>query len=368
MTQRTQAVAQLSAYFEQQGGILSAAEYRKRTDTPIRFARIKSIFGSWNRMENIVRTFNGRNNRDESYTPTTDVDEVIRKAAEDAAAHAELMRAASENVDAKTAREAAAAAHREADAMRAATVEGVTENKMRKGGVTSQDEKAKKEAIEHAVAEEHAMLAATPEGAALGKMLLGGVEDNDEKTAAIAEQNAFREKKAMLAATPEGAAQAMLMEDDTDGALTREAQARLRNELRPFVPSVAEGSADQAKANAIKLVRDEARAVVESAASDENVNTGADTKAAEARLRIGLDNTVELTEELAKTMPPADQPVDPQVAIDAAEELSEGKVEKKEATATKPAATTPAKSAEPVKDVTASSSGNTNTKSDAKVN
>lgn len=374
MTQRTHAVALLAAYFEKHGGIMTHAEYKKRTDTPIRFARVKTIFGSWNRMERIVRVFNGRNFRSPDYIPSTDADEVVRKNAEAQALYAETIRAASENLEAKTAREAAAAAHREADAMRAKTVEGVIENKLRKGGVTSQDDKAKKEAIEQAVAEEHALLAQTAAGAALGKELLGGVEDNDEKTIAIAEQNAFREKKALLAITPEGSAQAVLMEDDTDGALSREAQARIRNELRPYVPPVTAGSAEQATDEAVQVVRDEVRAVVKAAASDENVDLPADQKATEARLAVGVDYNVELTPELIEKMPPADQPVDPDFALASAQEAldKEDTGAKKAAPAKAPVKVDPkpattAKAPE-VKEVTASSPSNPNTKTEAKKN
>jgi len=81
MTQRTTSVKTLSAYFNKSGGIPTPAEYRARTDTPIRFAQIKSIFGSWNRMENILRTYDGRN---ENSVAVTDIEEVMaaRQAAE----------------------------------------------------------------------------------------------------------------------------------------------------------------------------------------------------------------------------------------------------------------------------------------------
>lgn len=355
MTQRTKAIEVLSVYFEKQGRILTPREYRERTDTPIRFARIKSIFGGWNRMENIVRTFNGRNQKSEDYVPATDVDKVIRAAAEKEAAYAETMRAASENVDAKTAREEAARAHLEADKLRAATAEGALENKLRKGGLTDQDAKAKAEAIEHAVAEEHALLAMTAEGAALGKHLLGGVEDNDEKTIVIEEQNAQREKTALLAGTALGAAEAKLMEDDTDGQLTREAQARIRNELRTYVPPVTEASAEETKANAMRLVRDEVREVVEKAFGDENVSTGSATKASEARQELRIDNTVELSDELAKTMPPADQPADPAFIAESQKEIEaklDANSDKSAAPALKaPSNTAPLEAKKPVVDV-----------------
>jgi hypothetical protein len=311
MTQRTKVAAQLAAYFDNKGHILSASEYRKQKDAPIRFALVNSIFGGWNRMEKVVRTFNGRNQKGEDYVPATDVDEVIRRASQADAEYAEKMRAASENLEAKTAREEAARQYIEADKLRAASAEGAYENKMRKGGVTSQDAKAAKEAIEHAVAEEHAMLVKTPEGAALGKYMLGGVEDNDEKTRVIAEQNAFREKKALLAATPEGSAEASLMEDDTDGQLSREAQARIRNELRTYVPPVTDGNVEKAQTDAIKKVRDEVRdTIVKAGSQDENTMTGSAVKASLARNGVNdIVTAQDVPEDVLQTMTPADQPV-----------------------------------------------------------
>jgi hypothetical protein len=313
MTKRTHVANQLAAYFEEKGKILNPVEYKKEKDTPVRFALVKKTFGSWNRMENIVRGFNIRNQLRSEQPRTSDVDEVIRRNAEVEAEYAEKMKAASENLEAKTAREAAAQAYVEADKLRAATAEGAAENKMRKGGVTFQDAKAQKEAVEQAVAEEHKMLAKSGPGAALGKHLLGGVEDNDEKTRVIAEQNAFREKAKLMAATPLGAAEAKLMEDDTDGQLTREAQARLRNELRPYVPPVTEGAADQALKTGQAKVRDEVRSVVEEAKGDEDVLTDSVFRASLARARHAgqLNDPVDVTEipeEVVATMPPADQP------------------------------------------------------------
>lgn len=313
MSKRTNTAQVLAAYFEEKGHIYSPSEYKKAEDAPIRFAAIKKVFGSWNRMENIVRGFNIRNEQRAERAPSTDVDEVIRRNNAARAEYAEKMKAASENVDAKTAREAAAREHMEADKLRAATPQGAYENKMRKGGITSQDEKAKQEAVNQALAEEHAMLAQTGAGAALGKHLLGGVEDNDEKTRAIAEQNAMREKTKLMAATPLGAAEAKLMEDDTDGQLTREAEARVRAELRPYVPPVKEGTVDKAIDDATSKVRNEVRKVVKDAAGDENVLTDSVFKATLARAKNAndLNKPVEVTdipEDVRATMPPADQP------------------------------------------------------------
>lgn len=312
MTKRVHAAQQLSAYFEKKGRILNPTEYKKEQDTPIRFAAVKKTFGSWNRMESIVRAFNIRNQQRSEQPRTSDVDEVIRRNAAAEAEYAEKMKAASENLEAKTAREEAARQYIEADKLRAATAEGAAENKERKGGTTSQDAKAQKEAVEQALAEEHAMLAKSGAGSALGKHLLGGVEDNDEKTRVIALQNEMTERTKLMAATPEGAADAKLMEDDTDGQLTREAQARIRNELRPFVPPVTDASAEQALSDAQDKVRDEVREIVKDAKGDENVLTNSVFRASLARARHAgeLNAPVDVTdipEDVMKTMPPASQ-------------------------------------------------------------
>lgn len=80
MTQRTATIDKLVVYFNEIGQVLKPHEYRLRTDTPIRYARIRSIFGSWNRMENIVRKHNARNEKPDDYVPATDVDEVLAAA------------------------------------------------------------------------------------------------------------------------------------------------------------------------------------------------------------------------------------------------------------------------------------------------
>jgi hypothetical protein len=80
MTQRTATIDKLVVYFNEIGQVLKPHEYRLRTDTPIRYARIRSIFGSWNRMENIVRKHNARNEKPADYVPATDVDEVLAAA------------------------------------------------------------------------------------------------------------------------------------------------------------------------------------------------------------------------------------------------------------------------------------------------
>ena len=206
MSHRTATAKIIADYFNEKGHIFTPSEYMKAKDVPIRFATIKKNFGSWNRMENIVRGLDPKFARDRE--PDTDVVEVIRRNAAAEREYAEKMKAASENLEAKTAREEAARKQMEEDKLRAATAAGAAENKMRKGGITSQDAKAQREAIEQAVAEEHALLAQTGAVSAVGKHLLGGVEDNDEKTRAIALQNEMRTRTKLMAATPEGAAEA----------------------------------------------------------------------------------------------------------------------------------------------------------------
>lgn len=80
MTQRTATIEKLVVYFNEVGAVLKPHEYRLRTDTPIRYARVRSIFGSWNRMENIVRKHNARNEKPVDYVPATDVEEVLAAA------------------------------------------------------------------------------------------------------------------------------------------------------------------------------------------------------------------------------------------------------------------------------------------------
>lgn len=290
MTKRTRAIEILSVYFEKEGRILSAGEYRTRTDAPIRLARVKSIFGSWARMENIMRTFNGRNFRPEDYVPSTNYEEVAAKIAEEANRLWEAKVEAGEDVEVKTLRERAAEIQREHDALAAATPEGANAVKERKGGFTDQDAKAATEAVNKAVAELHAQLAATPEGANLGKKLLGGVEDQDEKTKRIAEQLAETEKNALLATTPEGADKAKLTENDVDGKLTREAQNRIEGELRPYTPPVTEKTLADAVTEAKQVVTPEAKkAIDEAAALTKGTDQPSDTKAEAAIAKVDTE-------------------------------------------------------------------------------
>ncbi len=317
MSQRTKAIELLSEYFEEKGSISTQLEYNQSTDTPIRPQQVKRIFGNWSRMEKIVRAFDARNkNRPE---PTTNAREIIAETNRLAAEHEALIRSIGEDVEQKTAREEAARAQTEADALNAATPEGARENKVRKGGPESVDAKTIKESLARAVATEHALLAATPEGAALGKELLGGVEDQDEKNLAIARQNARTERSAVLAATPEGAALAKMEEDDSDGHLTREAHARVRGELRPYVdPATPEKVAGLVEA-ASKLVRPEVQEAIANLGSDENMSIGAADRGDLAHASSGA--TTEVTDVDMSKAPPADRAPDPELVEPTDEEL-----------------------------------------------
>lgn len=273
MSQRSKAIETLSEYFETKGEILSPQQYRKEKDTPIRLEAVKRTFGTWSRMEKIVRAFDARNkNRPE---PTTDAREVIAEQNRLAAEHEALIRAVGEDVEQKTAREEAARKQIEADALRAATAEGARDNKVRKGGPESVDAKTIKESLQRAVASEHAMLAKTPEGAALGKELLGGLEDQDAKNEAIARENARTERSALLTATATGAAKAKMEEDDSDGQLTREAQARIRNELRLYVEPAKEEAVETVAEEARQKLRPEAASAVEELTKTDDLSIGA---------------------------------------------------------------------------------------------
>lgn len=46
---------QLARYFESKGKVLNIKEYKESGDVPIRFAQVKRIFGSWTRLEQMVR-------------------------------------------------------------------------------------------------------------------------------------------------------------------------------------------------------------------------------------------------------------------------------------------------------------------------
>jgi hypothetical protein len=272
-------------------------------------------------MEKIVRAFDARNKNRPA--PTTNADEVIWEQNRLAAEHEALIRAVGEDIEQKTAREEAARAQIEADALNAATPEGARENKVRKGGPESVDAKTIKESVANLVAQEHALLARTPEGAALGKELLGGVEDQDEKNLAIARENARTERSALLAATPEGSARAKMEEDDTDGKLTREAQARIRNELRPYVDPATDEKVAEFANEELKKVRPDIKEAIERVqAKDEIPLTGAPSVRADIALaKAGADDLV--TEGDRELAPPADRLPDPALLEQSADDLKE---------------------------------------------
>tara|TARA_B100000900_G_C19940760_1_gene457607 strand:+ start:175 stop:423 length:249 start_codon:yes stop_codon:yes gene_type:complete len=53
---RPQVLKVLKEYFEKKGKILSIDEYKAATDAPMRFMVAKRAFGSWARMEQMLRT------------------------------------------------------------------------------------------------------------------------------------------------------------------------------------------------------------------------------------------------------------------------------------------------------------------------
>lgn len=311
MSQRTKAAELLSEYFEKKGDILTPKQYRSEKDTPIRLEQVKRVFGNWSRMEKIVRALDARN---KDRPEPTNAREIVAEQNKALADHEALIRAIGEDVEQKTAREEAARRQIEADALNAATPEGARENKVRQGGPESVDAKTIKESIQRLVANEHAMLAKTPEGSALGKELLGGVEDQDQKNLAIARQNARTERNALLASTGEGAALAKMEDDDTDGRLTREAQARLRNELRLYVEPATDEAVSAVVEDATSKVRDEVKPAVEELANKENLSTGAAMRGDDAHDATGADTIVK-EGDLSKS-PPATRVPDLSVADD----------------------------------------------------
>jgi hypothetical protein len=94
MSQRTKALDDISDYYDGLGiDSMTAKEYATRTDTPVRFQSVRRIFGSWKRMEIIMRD---RRTRPET-TTDSDAVEVARSAA--LAAEFEARQAASKMSD-----------------------------------------------------------------------------------------------------------------------------------------------------------------------------------------------------------------------------------------------------------------------------
>ena len=54
MTRRTNIVSQLGSYFASKGGVMTAEEYKKAEDAPIRFVLIKRTIGPWGRLINMI--------------------------------------------------------------------------------------------------------------------------------------------------------------------------------------------------------------------------------------------------------------------------------------------------------------------------
>ena len=54
MTRRTNIVSQLGSYFASKGGVMTAEEYKKAEDAPIRFVLIKRTIGPWGRLVNMI--------------------------------------------------------------------------------------------------------------------------------------------------------------------------------------------------------------------------------------------------------------------------------------------------------------------------
>ena len=128
MTQRTKAIDTLKEYFDKKGRVLTAQEYVREKDTPIRFQIVKNMFGGWGRMEKIVMA------RDNNNGAITDVDEVIRLRNEKQLAFEQQWKDASENQEAKMKREQEAKKVAEKNARMAATPEGANAYKIAVGG------------------------------------------------------------------------------------------------------------------------------------------------------------------------------------------------------------------------------------------
>lgn len=135
MLDRSKVLPALIKYFKLKGRVLSAQEYSREADTPVRIQSIKEIFGSWKRMENIIMaTENGRPKA------RTNVDALIRErgaAEQEAAAQ---WKEASENQDVKARREGEAQVVAEILAKNAATPQGANANKLAIGGKLPQEQ------------------------------------------------------------------------------------------------------------------------------------------------------------------------------------------------------------------------------------
>lgn len=129
MTKRTKAIEALEKYFEEKGRVLTAQEYIREEDTPIRFQQVRLMFGSWPKMEKIIMA---RENADNN--AFSDVDDIIRQNNQRQADVEAKWKEASENQEAKAEREAEAQVVAEKLAANAATAEGANANKLAIGG------------------------------------------------------------------------------------------------------------------------------------------------------------------------------------------------------------------------------------------
>lgn len=127
MTQRSKATDVLKAYFNEKGRVLSALEYSRETDTPIRYRVVINMFGSWPRMEKIVMAR-------ETPDAVTNVDDLIWERNNALVEGEKKFIAASENQEDKMKLEAQAHLVAEKLAANAATAAGANENKIAIGG------------------------------------------------------------------------------------------------------------------------------------------------------------------------------------------------------------------------------------------
>lgn len=75
-TIRTNTIDAIGAFFEKEGRIYTAREYQKLNNPPVRMAQIKRLFGSWGRLETILRKSDSRNFKDA--IPDTNIEEVLK--------------------------------------------------------------------------------------------------------------------------------------------------------------------------------------------------------------------------------------------------------------------------------------------------
>lgn len=128
MTKRTTTLEVLDEYFKKSGSILSAVEYQRKQDTPIRFRVVQQLFGSWPRMERYIMA-----RREETFE-VTNVDDVLAANNKRQVEFESVWRRASEDQNAKAELEAKAQAVAEVLTANAATAAGANANKIAIGG------------------------------------------------------------------------------------------------------------------------------------------------------------------------------------------------------------------------------------------